>query len=402
MNNDVLLLGAGIYQVPLIDRIQSRGLNAAVASIPGEYPGIAKCDAFYPVDTTNAKAVLELAMHLNPVAIVTAGTDVALPALATVCDMLNLPGPTQEMVQSASNKLQMKECLARGNARTSAFWRVSTIEEANDALSVLGFPAVFKCVDKSGSRGISIVRQESDVPRALQEALDVSDCDYIVVEQYVYGHEIGVDGFVDSNGSVAFLQVHDKVVWNNGYTDVPIGHKINEGFTHWCATYTDVEEVAKAAIRSIGAKSAFFNMDVMIDPDGRAWIIEVGLRTGATCIPEIISVYYGFDYYDAVLDFSLGDEPVFGCDPVVGAAEGRLLFSSAPAILVSQPILKRDNISISIDTPVGCRWPAFQTGNQRRGQYIGFGADSVLLSLQMEEVKADFDSKCLSFVDELA
>ena len=53
MASNVLVLGAGIYQVPLIKRIQARGIRAVVASIPGDYPGIILADEFLPVNTTD-------------------------------------------------------------------------------------------------------------------------------------------------------------------------------------------------------------------------------------------------------------------------------------------------------------------------------------------------------------
>ena len=34
----ILILGAGVYQVPLIKRARERGLRTIVASIPGNYP----------------------------------------------------------------------------------------------------------------------------------------------------------------------------------------------------------------------------------------------------------------------------------------------------------------------------------------------------------------------------
>ena len=44
----VLVLGGGIYQIPLIERSKARNMKAIVASIPGNYPGIALADEFLP------------------------------------------------------------------------------------------------------------------------------------------------------------------------------------------------------------------------------------------------------------------------------------------------------------------------------------------------------------------
>ena len=40
----ILILGAGIYQVPLIKKAKEMGLYTIVASIPGNYPGFSYAD----------------------------------------------------------------------------------------------------------------------------------------------------------------------------------------------------------------------------------------------------------------------------------------------------------------------------------------------------------------------
>ena len=39
MMKKVMILGAGIYQVPLIKKAKEMGLHTIVVSIPGNYPG---------------------------------------------------------------------------------------------------------------------------------------------------------------------------------------------------------------------------------------------------------------------------------------------------------------------------------------------------------------------------
>ena len=48
----LMVLGAGIYQVPLIKKAKSMGLYTIVTSIPGNYPGFKYADEVLYVDTT--------------------------------------------------------------------------------------------------------------------------------------------------------------------------------------------------------------------------------------------------------------------------------------------------------------------------------------------------------------
>ena len=57
----LLILGAGIYQVPLIKKAQEMGIYTIVTSIPGNYPGFAIADKVYYENTTDYEAILKIA-----------------------------------------------------------------------------------------------------------------------------------------------------------------------------------------------------------------------------------------------------------------------------------------------------------------------------------------------------
>ena len=60
-----MILGAGIYQVPLIETAKKMGLYTIVVSIPGNYPGFALADKVYYENTVDEDKVLEIAKNEN-------------------------------------------------------------------------------------------------------------------------------------------------------------------------------------------------------------------------------------------------------------------------------------------------------------------------------------------------
>jgi len=88
----ILILGAGIYQAPLIKKAREMGLYSVVLSIPGNYPGFALADKVLYVDTTDYQKVCEAAREEAVDGICTAGTDVAIVSLGYACEKLGLPG----------------------------------------------------------------------------------------------------------------------------------------------------------------------------------------------------------------------------------------------------------------------------------------------------------------------
>ena len=56
-----MILGTGIYQVPLIRTARRMGLYTIVVSIPGDYPGFALADKIYELNTRDKEAILAAA-----------------------------------------------------------------------------------------------------------------------------------------------------------------------------------------------------------------------------------------------------------------------------------------------------------------------------------------------------
>ena len=223
MEKSVLILGAGIYQVPLIREAQARGLRAVTASIPGNYPGFGVADRVYYTDTTDREAILEIARKEQVSAVVTTGTDVAVSTIGYVCRRLGLPGIGEEAARLLTDKALMKEAFVMGGVTTSAFRRVHSPEEAATAAGELGLPVMLKIVDKSGSRGITKISSPEQMDTAWNYASAATGADHMVVEKYVEGQEIGIDAFVQ-DGKLLLVLPHDKFVYQSGHTGIPIGH----------------------------------------------------------------------------------------------------------------------------------------------------------------------------------
>lgn len=55
-----MILGASVYQVPLILTARKMGLYTIVASIPGDYPGFALADKVYEINTVDKGGILKV------------------------------------------------------------------------------------------------------------------------------------------------------------------------------------------------------------------------------------------------------------------------------------------------------------------------------------------------------
>lgn len=379
----ILILGAGIYQVPLIREAKARGLRTVIASIPGNYPGFAIADRVYYTNTTDREAILQIARDEHVDAITTTGTDVAVSSIGYVCRHMGLPGISEQAARILTDKALMKEAFVRGGVTTADFRRVSSCEEALSAAEELGLPVMLKIVDKSGSRGITKISELSRMREAYDYALAATDAGHMVVEKFVEGREIGIDAFIQ-NGRLLLMLPHEKYVYHSGHTGIPLGHFCPMETSD--RLYGNMLEETRKIISVTGMDNCAVNIDAFILPDERVNIIEAAGRCGATGIPEVISGYTGRNYYGCIIDCALG-KPVDAFVLRGGRPTASLLlYSEQSGILqeISYSFAGKKYVNENANVPGAGRVElsfgpgdyidAFRNGTDRIGQAVFYAA----------------------------
>ena len=162
----LMILGAGIYQVPLIKKAKEMGLQTLVVSVPGEYPGFQYADRVFLLDTRDCEGIYQAARKEQIDGICTSGTDVAVVTIGYVCEKMGLPGIPREAARIVTDKALMKEAFQKKQVRAARYHKVFSAKEAEEAAQEIGFPVIVKRVDSSGSRGILKVSKREDVESA--------------------------------------------------------------------------------------------------------------------------------------------------------------------------------------------------------------------------------------------
>lgn len=383
----IMIMGAGIYQVPLIKKAKEMGLETLVVSIAGKYPGIALADQFFPVDTRDKDAVLSIAEQEQIAGICTSGTDVAVKTIGYVNEKMGLKGISYSAAKLVTDKAAMKAAFKRDGVSTAGFEQVCSEVKAVQASNKIGYPVMIKAVDSSGSRGIKKAENEEELVEAYKEAMEVTKKDYVLVESYIDAEEIGVDGYIGED-QIELILPHKKFVHFADGVAIPAGHAFP-----YEADPVQIKEIEKQitlAARALGLKNCPFNADVFIR-DNKVWIIEMGGRTGATCIPELLSIYQGYDWYEKILCAALG-EPVCFEEKKRTPCMAKLLFSEDDGVIERVDYMEINALSaeareIHLDYTVGDGVDRVRNGTDRIGHVIIAESDEEKLDRIIEQVK---------------
>ena len=103
----LLIIGAGIGQVPLLKRAKAKGIHVTVATIPGDYPCIPLADDVILIDIYDRDSIVKEARKRKITAVISDQNDLMMPTVAYVAEKLCLPGNSFETVMSYCNKNQI-------------------------------------------------------------------------------------------------------------------------------------------------------------------------------------------------------------------------------------------------------------------------------------------------------
>lgn len=227
---------------------------------------------------------------------------------ALLSEALELPWNSVATIERCRDKSLLKAWIrARSRVRLNAAAVVETREDALRFQRRVGrWPIVVKPTGGSGSTDVSFPRSDDDLLRACQEVRD-RGADGVLLEEYVGGRELAVDGVVDHQGGVLVTDVwlYDKRP-SHGLENICFGAVSVSTTT---AGFDDVVRYTAEVIDVVGLRRAPFHMELKVDDRGPC-LIELGPRFAGGQLPALASVLHGRDLFELAACHYLAELPL--------------------------------------------------------------------------------------------
>lgn len=307
----LLLLGGSFQQCIAIEKAKALEIRTVLCDYLPNNPGRNLADVFYLQSTTDRDGVLAVARKEKVDGILAYASDPAALTTAFVAEQLGLPTNPLKAVEILSFKKRFRAHLAEVGLpcpQTVSFGASLTLEEVQAKLQALPMPFVMKPTDSSGSKGVTVVRQASDVPMALASAKQHSRNGTLIAETYLekeFPYVIGGDIFV-LNGKIAFdglmSCIRDpKCALIPGGEIYPSELRPNQKSV--------VIDVLSKLIVSLGLRFGELNVEVILGSDNTPYVMELGARAGGNFILLQLSDVSGIDLVQANVLCALGITP---------------------------------------------------------------------------------------------
>lgn len=365
----LMILGASYTQIPLYEAAKRLGVRTIAASIPGEYPGFGIADETAFADIADPEAVIKAAGEHGADGIATCGLDLGMRAIGAACEALGLPGPCRQAAEKASNKYKMKRALEAAGVQTARFFLVYGEEELEAALDRLTFPVIIKAVDLMGSRGIFRCDTREEARENFKKSLEASGKDYCLAEEFITGETFGVEAMIQ-NGKLLFMLPNQTENFPAA-VPTPVGHSVP--FRELDRLGEQIREQTEKAVRALGLDNCPVNCD-FIKKDGKVYVIELTGRSGATGLSELTGIYYGINYYEAIVKLALGEDVSgYFSNPPRTACLSRTLLSHREGVvrnIRNENPKSEDIVDLSFNAAPGDPVRPYTNGRDRIGQVI--------------------------------
>ncbi len=303
-NKRLVVIGAGEFQLPLV--LRAKELGYEVHCFAWEAGAVAKdeADFFYPISITDKEAILEICKKINPAGVLTAGSDLAMPTVAYVCEALNLCCNSYEVACRCTNKYEMRKIM-RDAGVSSPFFMLADINTAlcDDAVP---YPVIVKPSDSSGSRGIHLANNQDELISAIAQSCAFSPTSTAIIEEYIQGNEYSCE-CISHEGKHTFLAFTKKFT-TGAPNYIETGHIQPDDIPE---EYKDsIKNTIFKAITALGVTYGATHTEFKVDSHGNVGIIEIGARMGGGCIgSDLVYLSTGRDFLKMIIDVACSRTP---------------------------------------------------------------------------------------------
>lgn len=362
-----MVFGVGELQQSIILRAKAMGLFVVGIDPFEDACCRADVDAFEIVGGQDFEGTIAAAKKYQISAIITAATDKPLVMMARVAKVLNLPFYSEETAIWSTDKYQMKQRFLEGGVPCAQGKIIHNADEAKD----LYFPLICKPRDNSGSRGVKLCRNLNELQECIDEALQCSHLETVLVEEFIEGREFSIES-LHYDGKSEVIQFTEKKTTEFPY-NVELGHKQPANLT----------DVLRKQIRDIITKIAICmrfencpsHTELKVNERG-IFIIETSPRLGGDYITSTLTpLSTGINIEDQLLHLALG-QPV---DTKTGRIDkaSAVCFLSLPEGLISaigskiKEVSSWPNVnSFQLKLNVGDKVNKITSSLNRYGQFI--------------------------------
>jgi carbamoyl-phosphate synthase large subunit len=301
----IMILGAGLLQIPLIKKAKEMGLFVILISPEKSEEGFMFADEKFYVDVRNQEQILKIAEMCKIDGIITDQTDIPVRTVAYVAENLGLHGIGYKTACLFTNKYLMREKCKELDFPVLKYKVVHNLKDAEDFYNYLNGDAILKPVDNQGSRGVVKIDSLKKLRDEFSDTIKYSPSQSVLLEQYVEGIEFVVEGIAlnyEFKNLICGDTYYFKMPDTFAATQRKFPSRRNKELVQEILMYN------KKLIEGFGLKQGITHSEYIVDgKTGQIYLLETAARGGGVFISsDLISISTGICTEEFLINIALG------------------------------------------------------------------------------------------------
>lgn len=296
----ILIFGLGFLQKSLIARCKVKGLYTIGIDPCDDAVCKDDVDVFEVVGGQDYEKTLEVAKRYDVAGVITTATDKPLVMMARIAETLHLPFYSVATAQWSTDKYQMKQRFMLGDVPFAKGKLAKAIDDVSDFV----FPVIVKPRDNSGSRGVKLCCDKQELQECINEALEFSHLDTVLVEEFIEGQEYSIES-IHFDGKSKVIQFTEKKTTEFPY-NVELGHMQPARLSD--EMKDEIREIIEKIAKALNFNNCGSHTELKIGSRGIT-VIETSPRFGGDFITStLVPLSTGLNIDDLLIEISIGNK----------------------------------------------------------------------------------------------
>ncbi|MAJ13370.1 MAG: hypothetical protein CMN44_00145 [SAR116 cluster bacterium] len=288
----LMIIGSGWEQVPIIKKAYENEYELVLTDQNPNAEGFKYSKINEILDPRNLILGLEIARKYNVDGIIADQCDYSRYAAKLLVNVLKNKQNEICDIQFTTNKKWMRKNCKKNKIEQPRFFNCHTLEQIEFASKKIGFPLIIKPVDNRGNFGVSKVEKSSEIKKAFFDGIINSHSREVLVEEFIEGVHVTVDGCLDRKGVHHNLCIATK--------NIKKGNKPIITDVLYPGNLTDIQiekiySINNKIVKSLSISEGLTHSEFIINKKNKCYLVEIanrggGVLTSSTIVPELSNV----------------------------------------------------------------------------------------------------------------
>ncbi len=304
----LMLLGGLRYLLPVIEVAHKHGIYVITCDYLPDNIAHKYSDEYHNVSIIDKDAVLAVARELEIDGIMSFAVDPGVVTAAYVAEKMGLPFQcSYESACILQDKARFRKFLTDNGFNVPNAKGYNQPEGALADVDYFNWPVIVKPVDSAGSKGVTRVDHQEDLPAAIDHALKSSPSHQFIIEDFLEKEGCSSDSDSFSiNGSLVFCS------FNNQYFDADAENEYTPAAYSWPSTMPqwaqdELRSELQRLLSLLKCRTGLYNIETRYCTNGKAYIMEVSPRAGGNRLSEMLKYVTGEDIIERATLAAVGE-----------------------------------------------------------------------------------------------